>query len=366
MSAPAEVIAPLPGDAVTTTDPNDNNIAVVRISDEELQSGHASTATVGAALGAFHRDGIVVLENAVPLSDIHSLNTTLQADIPALIANPNTNWNGGREVGNISQPPPMTPDLMYPSIWANPFAASVLSALIGPHPQVIYVNGNTALGHSSKRQDVHADLVFPFATTHPFGIVANYYLTDASVDNGVTEVWLRSQRASNFDMHQPSHAYIREEHLQSRAANSGFPPIRPTVRAGSVVLRDLRLWHAGHPNTSDTPRIMLAFVHVPWWYETKLTIALPRSAESLTQSWANRERPHERISYPVTWIDGDVDHTNVKFQGNFQSGNKAYLATVPKGENVSFFEKAGADNVSGSSIQKFHEEKDKEGVAGQS
>lgn len=93
-------------------------------------------------------------------------------------------------------------------------------------------------------------------------MVANYYLCDTDESNGATEVWLRSHRETHFNMHQPSASWIKREHIE-KASNGQFLAIRPAVKSGSVVIRDLRLWHAGRSNPPDNPRIMLAFVTSP-------------------------------------------------------------------------------------------------------
>ena len=36
------------------------------------------------------------------------------------------------------------------------------------------------------------------------------------------------------------------------------PPVQPICEKGDVMLRDLRMWHAGMPNESEDYRIMLA------------------------------------------------------------------------------------------------------------
>lgn len=181
----------------------------------------------------------------------------------------------------MSQGPPLDPQLMYEDIWANKPAATVLSAILGPSPRVNYVNGNTALGgFHGARQRIHADLTFNHAQ-FPFAIVTNYYLVDVSPANGSTELWLGSHRDTSFRDHRncivgkEESAYaksttdlnfgIRDDCLEER--RKWAPPMQPTVRRGSVVLRDLRLWHAGLSNPSDSARIMLAFVHTPWWYK---------------------------------------------------------------------------------------------------
>lgn len=71
--------------------------------------------------------------------------------------------------GNLSQVPPICADLMFEDVFANPFAAAIIEGMLGPHPEVRYLHGNTAMG-GEERQDVHADL----AWRHwhwPFGLV---------------------------------------------------------------------------------------------------------------------------------------------------------------------------------------------------
>ncbi|CAI4213194.1 unnamed protein product [Parascedosporium putredinis] len=200
----------------------------------------------------------------------------------------------------MSQGPPLTPPLMYTDIWANQPAATVLSALLGPNPRVNYVNGNTALGgFPGARQRVHADLTFNHAQL-PFGIVTNYYLTDTDDDD---------DRSTAYDPTLEVKFGIREELVERRRAYA--PPIQPVVRKGSVILRDLRLWHAGVANPSPVPRIMLAFVHTPWWYQCPARVVLPEACRGLVREWA--ERAVSPVCYRAEYVPADVDHKTVKF-----------------------------------------------------
>jgi hypothetical protein len=45
----------------------------------------------------------------------------------------------------MDQAPSLTAELMFKDVWCNPFAAAVLSAVLGPKPVIHYANGNTAL-----------------------------------------------------------------------------------------------------------------------------------------------------------------------------------------------------------------------------
>lgn len=50
-------------------------------------------------------------------------------------------------------------------------------------------------------------------------------------------------------------AAISEEALEAR--RNVRPPVQPAVCRGDVMIRDLRLWHAGMPNESESHRVML-------------------------------------------------------------------------------------------------------------
>lgn len=233
----------------------------------------------------------------------------------------------------MSQAPPVAPELMYEDIWANGPASSVISTILGPAPHVTYVNGNTNLGgFGGVQQAVHADLTFNHAQ-FPFAIVANYYLVDVSPANGSTELWVGSHRDTSFSDHKncldsfkEDEFGIRDELLEAR--RKWAPPIQPTVRKGSVVLRDLRLWHAGLSNPSREHRIMLVWVHTPWWYKCPAVVVLPEKARELVERWATRK--HYSVVYHAHYVHEDIDHKTIEFTPDFQSTNDGFNALLPE------------------------------------
>ena len=89
--------------------------------------------------------------------------------------------------------------------------------------------------------------------------------------NGSTELWLGTHSISSKDCQEGDHgerasgrikADLLEERRKVRA------PCQPVVKEGSVVVRDLRLWHAGMPNlgVEGEVRVMLALIHFAGWY----------------------------------------------------------------------------------------------------
>jgi len=234
----------------------------------------------------------------------------------------------------MAQGPPPEPDLMYNDVWANGPALAVIASLLGPNPCVNFVGGNTLLGNvKGVRQNVHPDLTFNHGTI-PFACCANVYLSDTTAENGSTELWLGSHRDCSYADQQPkvqepgkpaSRFGIKPELLEERRRFA--PPIQPSIPKGSVVIRDLRLWHAGKPNQTPNPRMMLAIVHTAWWYECPGKVVLPESARSLVKQWENQKYP---VRYNPQYAPEGVDLKKVEFTVNFDSNNEAYRDLLPK------------------------------------
>lgn len=133
-------------------------------------------------------------------------------------------------------------------------------------------------GASPQRQPVHSDADFAHPD-HPFALVVNIPLVTMTPHNGTTELWLGTHRllpgpAAQEGAHgERASGRIRPALLAARRAESRGPS-QPVVRKGSVVVRDLRLWHAGMPNASGEVRVMLAMIHFAAWYRNRMRLAL--------------------------------------------------------------------------------------------
>jgi len=115
------------------------------------------------------------------------------------------------------------------------------------------------LAKGEARQPVHADMLHEHLD-FPFAMTVNMPFVDTSLANGATEFWLGTHHYGNKGIKDPQldgpwidHKYLTERGLKS-------PPIRPPITKGSVVIRDLRLWHAGINNQTDTRRLLLSLV----------------------------------------------------------------------------------------------------------
>ncbi|KAK5120670.1 hypothetical protein LTR85_006028 [Meristemomyces frigidus] len=306
---------------------HNQRVHVVSIPDEVRLSGLATPDIVAEAVTYLHRDGILILENAVDPSHLETLEDLLGPEAEEIARDTNHHFNFGKETRNMDQAPPLIPDLMYEDVWANPVAVTILSAMLGPNPVCHYANGNTAL-KAKGRQPVHSDIDKPHPL-FPFAYAINIPLCDTSVNNGSTEVWVGSHRESNIDQHT---AYAEGEYgltikpdlLAERREHS--PPIQPSTTKGSLIIRDIRLWHAGMPNRKEKPRIMLAFVMQPKWFQAPSRVLLPLKARPLIEEWKARSG----LEYAAQWVDGEVDHKKVNSDDvDFSTGNQALLGMEP-------------------------------------
>ena len=230
------------------------------------------------AIDALAFDGIVVIEDAIDFEHLRILRERCLQDVELLLNRPDKpfNWNPG----NLQQDPPPFPPYLFRDVLVNDAVIKVTKGILGPGLKSAFYSGNTALP-SPHRQPVHADSgqLWPNLTVaHPaYAIVVNVPLVDMSAENGVTEMWPGTHLDTSVVM-QTGDIKVSAEVLEARAKVE--PPVQPTVKLGSIVLRDIRMWHAGMPNHSDSPRPMIAMIHFVSWWPTS-TLKFPVGTESI-------------------------------------------------------------------------------------
>lgn len=304
-----------------------NGVHTIHISDRTRQARFTTPDTIAEALTFLHRDGVLVLENVIETEHLDRLRQLLQPEAEEIAKDPTHHFNFGRHTRNMDRAPPTTLDLMFEDIWANRIAVSILQSLLGPELMCHYANGNTAL-KAKGRQPVHSDIDKPHPL-FPFAYAINIPLSNMNVENGSTELWPGSHRESNIEQHialtdDEFGLAIKPEVVEQRRRTS--PPVQPSIRKGSLIIRDIRLWHAGMPNRTDTPRIMLAFVIQPSWFQAPSKVTLPVKSKTVVDSW----RANSGLEYAAQWVDGDVDHKKVNSDDvDFSTGNNKLLELEP-------------------------------------
>ena len=242
----------------------------------EAEAGQLSDESVRLALRTLRDVGFVVIENVFDRSWVGSFRDAYNERLERHIA-----AQGGLEELNkrtfgqnhLGMHLPMLPPFSDAQVVANPIAVQVMSAALGKDLQCSFYHTNTAYP-GSKYQPIHRDygplfgteLSVPTPVTH---VVLNIPLTDFTLENGSTEVWPGTHLIVDSDPHDG-----KAENLEVRAKNLGS--VRTNIPAGSIVIRDLRLWHRGMPNNSQEIRTMLALVYSRGWTGVAKLLKIPQ------------------------------------------------------------------------------------------
>jgi hypothetical protein len=288
-----------------------SSMITITLSDQERVAGTLSDEHRREAAEALRTDGLVVLADVVDPAHLDVLHERVIADLDALRARPDTpyNWNAG----NLQQDPPPFPPYLFADVLMNPYVIAVTSDLLGPGLKNVMYGGNTALP-GDQRQPVHADTghLWPLTAlevAHPAAqLVVNVATVDVSPANGATELWPGTHRELGVGVGDD--ITIDAERLAARRAV--VPPFQPTLRRGSMLIRDIRLWHAGMPNTTSEPRPMLAMIHSSAWLQTGSPLLFPTGTESffahpvLTTAARFTDEPIDHIAAPHGFAFDDV------------------------------------------------------------
>ncbi|KAL1597818.1 hypothetical protein SLS60_008305 [Paraconiothyrium brasiliense] len=248
----------------------------IKPSTSEIKEGVLTQKNLEIAIRALARDGLVVIEDLVQHATLDKLNTKMVEDAYDLQSRKDSPFNYNK--GNIQQDPPMVKGFFSEEVFTDPIVTQVTSTALGPKPSLRFMSGNTALPPTADSppasQPIHNDADFDHPQI-PFALVVNVPLITMEVQNGSTEVWLGTHSNTTIADQEGAHGErasgrIKKDLLEARRKVRA--PSQPTVKKGSIIVRDLRLWHGGKPNLSDKPRVMLAMIHFAPWYRNQMTI----------------------------------------------------------------------------------------------
>ena len=271
----------------------------IRPTEEERSRGQLRPETVAAAKQAINEDGFVVLEDVVDLEHIAILRDKMLADLPSVLARGDAPFNF--TLSNVQQdPPPMEPYL-FRDVLLNDFAIQVTESVLGKGVQNAFYSGNMALPRTDQRQPTHADMGHLWPNMeHPtpaYALVVNLPLVDMDVSNGATELWPGSHWDTSIALQEGDIKVSRERLDEWRVKR---PPIQPSVKAGSILIRDMRLWHGGTPNPSDQARPMIAMIHwVGWWIHGE-AMKFPASSKPFFD--------HPQLRTHANFVEGPIDY----------------------------------------------------------
>ncbi|OHE92521.1 phytanoyl-CoA dioxygenase family protein [Colletotrichum orchidophilum] len=295
--------------------------ATIHPSHSELRNARLSPRNLELAVRHLHRDGLIVVRDVVPHANLDALNSKMVQDalyLRSLGDKGPFNYNQG----NLQQDPPPVAEYFYKSIFTNPIATQITSSILGPRPKWTFCSANSAmpppdtLASKPQRQPVHSDADFAHPS-HPFALVINVPLVTMTPSNGSTELWLGTHGPSlpSSSGAIPSGVAAQEGIHGDRASGKIKPhlldlrrtvrgPSQPTVEKGSIIIRDLRLWHAGMPNLTPDVRVMLAMIHFAGWYRNPMRLQFAEDVRPLLEG-SDLETDNNSLEIPVDWTSRD-------------------------------------------------------------
>jgi hypothetical protein len=273
------------------------------ISDLEILEPHE----VERAVEVFHRDGFVVIRDALVGEKFEALRAGAETVVDEILAvDPNGSIGGGAGGMPHRYSFGMTSGsrhrLHHPE-WVDlidlPTTRPILAALFGATTYVVGGGGgDLALPGAIEYQGLHADNVWvePFdpvgaITTRDMPvpvITINFPTTDLTWENGPIRQIPGSQRSTEpippLDIEPPS------------MKHSTLCP----VSAGSAIIRDNRAWHGGTPNLSSEVRSMPNIeYYAPWFRSEGIHRCMPH------ELWAGLSEHGKRICRYVVCDPGE-------------------------------------------------------------
>jgi ectoine hydroxylase-related dioxygenase (phytanoyl-CoA dioxygenase family) len=162
-----------------------------------------------------------------------------------------------------------------PAVFEDDDVLAVVRGLVGEDAQLHQLATDTPL-LGSEYQDVHRDAppLFPETgrETPPFQLAVNFPLVDVGAENGP------------FEVTRGTHVQSKEDGL--RRIESGEIKLEPLLmKAGDVMIRDVRGLHRGTPNRTPEPRTMVVLGYSRrWLLRPEVSIRVPRAAlETLSE-----------------------------------------------------------------------------------
>ena len=268
------------------------------ITEMERAHGHLEDARLAMAVRAVREEGFVVLHDAIDPAHIATLRERMLADAAKIAALDQVPYQF--KTGHLQQDPPPFPPYLYRDVLVNAFAIDVTHALLGDGVKNAFYSGNCCLPNDN-RQPLHGDIGHLWTglqKAHPaHALVLNVPVVDMTAENGSTELWPGTHLNTTHTMSNGD-IKIPDEVIESVRAQ--VQPLQPSVPAGSLLVRDMRLWHCGMPNYTKTARPMIAMIHWPHWYRTNKKMRFSKGSEALFID--------QRLHTEAVFVDGPIDY----------------------------------------------------------
>lgn len=255
----------------------------MRLTPDEIEKQQLSFDTLTQALKLMRVNGYVIFESVLPEDLIENLYRDHQQVFDKYLENPDPTFGKNHYRTYL----PFRPPFCDERVIANTLVIPILNDLLGKDFVCHYLASNTCIS-GSEYQPPHADThqLFPGSDIKPpaYHVVVNIPLVDVTEENGAMEIWGGGTHLNTFGV----------EEIEALAPF--MPSQRATMPAGSIMVRDGRMWHRGTENQSADPRPMLAMVYTrPWVDAGARRIGIPQTIFDTLSDRARAIFKHEHI-----------------------------------------------------------------------
>ncbi|HEU5140096.1 MAG TPA: phytanoyl-CoA dioxygenase family protein [Bacillales bacterium] len=275
----------------------------MKISEEELKTGRLLPETVELAVNLIKVNGYVLFEDVLPESKVNKLfNKYVEILEPYLekhheeVFNPQNGFNDG--TNHIRLYLPFEQPFNDEAIIANPFVTEIVDQILGEDCVLSYFATNTSMPGGKNPQPVHSDMTAIYGDSYEgnlpiTNLVVNFPLINVTEENGPMEVW-----PGGTHLH-PDKWYSQNAFSKSQLADHmhSFKALMP---AGSIMIRDDRMWHRGTPNRSNRHRPNIAMIYTTAQNAPQEgSIQIPQETYDQLSERARRLLRLEKIGFPI-------------------------------------------------------------------
>ncbi|MBP3965320.1 MULTISPECIES: phytanoyl-CoA dioxygenase family protein [Paenibacillus] len=265
---------------------------LLKLTEQEKLTGVPEQETIEVAIEQIRKNGYIGFESVLSKEQVQEIKDAFLPIFNEYIDRFGYNTGTNRAQMHLPFLQPFVNDYMV----ANAFAMPVINAVLGEGVRCTYLASDTACP-GSDYQNVHSDVPPLFPTLGvalpAYSLVMNIPLVDVHEENGPLEVW---PGGTHLDPESTKHTSIDGEML--RAAKSMYSE-KVYMPAGSVVIRDIRMWHRGTPNRTQENRTNIALIYNNDWYGAGGSIHVPQEAYDQASPAVKSLFRHERVGASV-------------------------------------------------------------------
>ncbi|HYP52037.1 MAG TPA: phytanoyl-CoA dioxygenase family protein [Pyrinomonadaceae bacterium] len=231
-----------------------------------MSTGRYSQSEIETFVRRVLEDGFCVLPQHVPLATVETWREEFAPLLERHIEREGHLRNRGPARYYVTLP--FVAPFADPAVYEDEDVLAVVFRLVGEDAVLHQLATDTPLA-GSDYQDIHRDAppLFPETgrETPPFQLAVNFPLVDVTEENGP------------FETTRGTHMMSKEEGL--RRIESGEVKIEPLLmRAGDVMIRDVRGLHRGTPNRTGVPRPMVVLGYSRRWLNRpEVSLRVPRA-----------------------------------------------------------------------------------------